>query len=55
MSGQMDSTLYGQILSAVSTIPIPTGDQNAVNAALGARVRTAVFLTLASPSYCAQY
>jgi uncharacterized protein (DUF1800 family) len=55
MSGQMDSTLYGQILSAVSAIPIPAGDQSAVNAALGARVRTAVFLTLASPSYCAQY
>ena len=55
MSGQMDSTLYSQILSAVSAIAIPTGNQNATNAALGARVRTAVFLTLASPSYCAQY
>lgn len=55
MSGQMDSTLYSQILSAVSAISIPTGDQNAANAALAARVRTAVFLTLASPSYCAQY
>jgi len=51
----MDSTLYSQILSAVSAIPIPTGNQNATNAALQARVRTAVFLTLASPSYCAQY
>jgi hypothetical protein len=49
MSGQMDSTLYGQILSAVSAIPVPTGDQKALNAALGSRVRTAVFLTLASP------
>jgi len=55
MSGQMDSTLYGQVLSAVSTIPVPTGDQKSINAALGARVRTAVFLTLASPSYCGQY
>lgn len=56
MSGQMDSTLYSQILSAVSAIPVPTGtDQNATNAALAARVKTAVFLTLASPSYCAQY
>jgi uncharacterized protein (DUF1800 family) len=55
MAGEMDSTLYGQILSAVSAIPVPTGDQNAINAALGARVRTAVFLTLAAPSYCAQY
>jgi uncharacterized protein (DUF1800 family) len=55
MSGQMDSTLYSQILSAVSSIPVPTGDQKAANAALAARVRTAVFLTLASPAYCAQY
>ena len=55
MSGQMDSTLYSQILSAVSAVPVPAGDQNAINAALAARVRTAVFLTLASPSYCAQY
>lgn len=55
MAGQMDSTLYNEILSAVSAIPIPTGDQNAINAALAARARTAIFLTMASPSYCAQY
>jgi uncharacterized protein (DUF1800 family) len=55
MAGEMDSTLYNQILSAVSAIPIPTGDQNAINAALEARVQTAIFLTMASPSYCAQY
>ena len=55
MAGEMDSTLYSQVLSAVSAIPIPTGDQNAINAALTARVQTAIFLTMASPSYCAQY
>ena len=55
MAGQMDSTLYSQISSAVSAIPVPAGDQSAINAALAARVRTAVFLTMASPSYCAQY
>jgi hypothetical protein len=55
MAGEMDSTLYGQILSAVSAIPIPTGDQNAINAALKARVQTAIFLTMAAPTYCAQY
>jgi uncharacterized protein (DUF1800 family) len=54
MAGRMDSTLYNQILSAVSAIPIPSGDQNAIKAALAARVRTAIFLTMASPSYCAQ-
>jgi uncharacterized protein (DUF1800 family) len=55
MAGEMDSTLYNQILSAVNAIPIPAGDQNAINAALDARVQTAIFLTMASPSYCAQY
>ncbi|HKD62246.1 MAG TPA: DUF1800 family protein, partial [Terracidiphilus sp.] len=55
MAGEMDSTLYNQILSAVNAIPIPAGDPNAINAALEARVQTAIFLTMASPSYCAQY
>ncbi|HEY1579979.1 MAG TPA: DUF1800 domain-containing protein [Terracidiphilus sp.] len=54
-AGQMDSTTYSQILTAVSAIPIPSGDQNAINAALTSRVRTAIFLTMASPAYCAQY
>ncbi|MGA8087834.1 MAG: DUF1800 family protein [Terracidiphilus sp.] len=55
MAGEMNSNLYNQILSAVNSIPIPSGDQNAINAALVARVRTAIFLTMASPSYCAQF
>ncbi len=55
MAGEMDSNLYSQILSAVNAIPIPAGDQNAINAALATRVRTAIFLTMASPSYCAQF
>lgn len=55
MAGAMDGNTYNQILSAVSAISIPTGDQSAVNAALGARVRTAIFLTMASPAYCAQF
>ena len=55
MAGEMDSTLRSQILSAVSAIAIPTGDQNAINAALAARVETAIYLTMASPSYCAQF
>lgn len=54
MAGQMDSNTYSQILSAIGAIPLPSGDQNAINAALVARVRTAIFLTMASPSYCAQ-
>ncbi|MGA2728949.1 MAG: DUF1800 family protein [Terracidiphilus sp.] len=54
MAGQMNSTLEGQIVSAVSAIDIPTGDQNAINAALAARVQTAVYLTLASPDFTAQ-
>ena len=55
MSGEMNSTLYGQILSAISAIPIPASDQNAINAALANRVRTAVYLTIASPSFITQY
>ncbi|HWT64525.1 MAG TPA: DUF1800 family protein, partial [Terracidiphilus sp.] len=54
MGGAMDATLRGQIESAVSTISIPTGDQNAINAALLARVQTAIYLTMASPSFAAQ-
>ncbi len=55
MAGEMDSTLRSEILNAVSAIPIPTGDQHAINAALEARVQTAVYLTMASPSFCAQF
>ena len=54
MSGQMSSTLYNQILAAVDAVPIPSGDQNAINAALLARVQTAIYLTVASPDYAAQ-
>jgi uncharacterized protein (DUF1800 family) len=54
MSGQMSSTLYNQILAAVDAIPTPSGDQNAINAALLARVQTAIYLTVASPDFAAQ-
>ncbi len=54
MAGQMSSSLYSQIESAVESIPIPTGDQNAINAALLSRVQTAVYLTVASPDFAAQ-
>ncbi|MGA8041827.1 MAG: DUF1800 domain-containing protein [Terracidiphilus sp.] len=55
MAGEMDSTLRSEILGAVGAIPIPTGDQNAMNAALEARVQTAIYLTMASPAFCAQF
>ena len=55
MAGEMDSTLQSQIVNAVSAIPIPTGDQNAINAALANRVMTAIYLTMASPSFSAQF
>jgi uncharacterized protein (DUF1800 family) len=55
MAGEMDSTLQSQIVSAVSAIPIPSGDQNAINAALTARVQTAIYLTMASPAFAAQF
>jgi hypothetical protein len=55
MAGEMDSTLRSQILSAVNSIAIPAGDQNAINAALVARVETAIYLAMAAPSYGAQF
>jgi uncharacterized protein (DUF1800 family) len=55
MAGEMDSNLYAQILAAVSSIEIPAGDQNAINAALADRVETAIYLTMASPSFAAQF
>ncbi len=55
MAGEMDSTLYGQILAAINAIGIPSGDQNAINAALQNRVKTAIYLTMASPEFSAQF
>jgi uncharacterized protein (DUF1800 family) len=55
MGGEMDSTLRGEILDAVNSIAIPTSDQNAINAALAARVQTAIYLTIAAPTFSAQY
>ncbi len=55
MAGEMDSTLQSQIVSAVSAIDIPAGDQDAINAALTARVQTAIYLTMASPAFAAQF
>ena len=34
---------------------IPAGDQNAINAALANRVKIAIYLTMASSTYIAQY
>ena len=47
--------LYGQILDAVNSIDIPAGDQSAIDAALLSRVQTAIYLTMASPSFSAQF
>jgi uncharacterized protein (DUF1800 family) len=55
MAGEMDSTLRSQILAAVNSIAIPSGDQFAINAALANRVKTAIYLTMAAPSYAAQF
>ena len=55
MAGEMNSTLSSQILSAVNAIAIPSSGQDAINAALTNRVETAIYLTMASPSYIAQF
>jgi uncharacterized protein (DUF1800 family) len=54
MAGQMSTSLYNNIESAVTSIPIPSGDPAATNAALLNRVETAVYLTVASPDFAAQ-
>jgi uncharacterized protein (DUF1800 family) len=54
MNGQMSTSLYNQIEGAVASIPIPTGDQNAINAALLSRAQTAIYLTVASSDFAAQ-
>jgi hypothetical protein len=54
MAGAMDSGLRSQIISAVSSIAIPSGDQNAIDDALATRVRVAIYLTMAAPSYASQ-
>ena len=55
LGGQMSSTLRTQVEGAVNAIPIPAGDQTAINNALMTRAQTAIFLTVASPEYTAQH
>jgi hypothetical protein len=55
MSGEMSSALQAQIVAAVNSIPLPTGDPNAEQAALANRARAAVYLVLASPDFSAQF
>jgi len=55
MAGEMNPTLYGQILAAINAIDVPSGDQNAVNQALANRVEAAIYLTMASPAFSAQF
>ncbi len=54
MAGAMDSTLRSQIINAISAIPIPTSNQSDIDAAKAARVKTAIYLTMAAPSFAAQ-
>jgi uncharacterized protein (DUF1800 family) len=55
MAGRMDNTLRGQIISAVNSIAIPSSGSDAINAALANRVKMAIYLTMAAPSYSAQF
>lgn len=55
MAGAMDANTRTQILDAVNSIAIPSGDQNAIDAALLARVQTAIYLTMAAPSFSSQF
>jgi uncharacterized protein (DUF1800 family) len=55
MAGQMDSTLRSQVVDAVNSIDIPSGNIDAIDAALANRVRTAIYLTMSSPAYGGQF
>jgi len=55
MAGRMDANTRSQILAAVNSIAIPSSGPDAINAALYNRVRTAIYLTMAAPSYSAQF
>jgi hypothetical protein len=56
MAGRMDANTRSQILAAVNSIAIPSGGSpDAINTALANRVKTAIYLTMAAPSYGAQF
>jgi uncharacterized protein (DUF1800 family) len=55
MAGRMDANTRSQILAAVNSIAIPSTGADAINAALLNRVKTAIYLTMAAPSYSAQF
>ena len=56
MAGQMDATLRNTILNAISAIELPQGaPASLIQARLGYRVRTAIYLTMASPSFSRQF
>ncbi len=55
MAGQMSPSLRQQVLDAVNSIAIPAGSPDAAGAALKARVQVAIYLTVASPAYIAQF
>ncbi|MBS1822569.1 MAG: DUF1800 domain-containing protein [Acidobacteria bacterium] len=55
MAGRMDNTLRSQIVSAVNAIAIPATGPDAIDTALSNRVKTAIYLTMAAPSYSAQF
>jgi len=55
LGGNMSSTLQGELLTAINSVAIPSGgDQADINQALLTRVQVAVFITVASPEFAAQ-
>ena len=55
MYGQMKPTLRSLILDAVNSIPLPSHGGTAYYNAAANRVKTAIYLTMASPDYAAQF
>ena len=55
MACEIDAMLRSQVLSAVNSIAIPSGDQNAINAALANQVKMAIYLAMATSAHSAQF
>jgi uncharacterized protein (DUF1800 family) len=55
MAGEMSPALRSQLSDAVTSIPVPPGATNAAYQAKANRVQAAIYLTMASPEYSAQF
>lgn len=55
MAGQMSTTLRNRIVDAINSIYVPASPQSVIDSQLMNRVQTAIYLTMASPEFSAQF